>query len=807
MAAAEEDTAAQSLAEPSSKAVITEEPRTISPSPSPISDARHPSTNVPVSPRKHHSSLGARRLSGRPPLHPPTTSLQSIASLAVSADVISPDPPSTSDGQSSQPKHHPHANHILLQVRDWLHQEKARRLHRKSQGHGEHGKHASATGLVKSLVDQLHTDDHRRHSRHHRRHSSDLSEDDSLALEKLEKILSTNIQLDDDDKIASGSRKASLATRKGSIRRNFRKKSTGVSSDTDYQDGDMLVPSTDVLLDNSKTLSYTGGAGSSQVDLDGLSKKSKKERDAWVQFKNEIVRLTHTLKCKGWRRVPLEGADIGVERLSGALTNAVYVVSPPKDLSQLLPNMNDSTVSLASKKPPAKLLLRIYGPQAEHLIDRDNELQILRRLARKRIGPRLLGTFTNGRFEEFFNAVTLTAKDLRNPETSKQIAKRMRELHEGIELLQEERDAGPFVWRNWDCWVGRCAEIMPWLDEKMIAGHQGTGGTGPNVRKQRGLVCGVEWPLFRKTVEQYRMWLEDQYGSPDAVRDTLVFAHNDTQYGNLLRLKPSGESPLLIPANEHKQLIVIDFEYASANVPGLEFANHFTEWCYNYHVASSSYALHERKYPRLEEQHRFLKSYVQHRPFRPSLSRKSSSTSLRPSLSHSVSNFMLDSRAPPAQVAEEEKGREERVENEIRRLMHETRIWRPANSAMWVAWGIVQAKVEGMDEALETKKRPDDRKEVSAGKDATGTSPAGPDPVTPEPKDLAKDASEKRTDEIKGEPAEGADADAGEDAGFDYLRYAQERAMFFWGDMLQMGLVRNEELPEEVRAKVKVVDC
>ena len=40
-------------------------------------------------------------------------------------------------------------------------------------------------------------------------------------------------------------------------------------------------------------------------------------------------------------------------------------------------------------------------------------------------------------------------------------------------------------------------------------------------------------------------------------------------------MMPSGESPLLLPANEHKQLIVIDFEYANANLPGLEFANHF----------------------------------------------------------------------------------------------------------------------------------------------------------------------------------------------------------------------------------------
>jgi choline kinase len=38
---------------------------------------------------------------------------------------------------------------------------------------------------------------------------------------------------------------------------------------------------------------------------------------------------------------------------------------------------------------------------------------------------------------------------------------------------------------------------------------------------------------------------------------------------------PEGESPLLLPMNEHKRLVVIDFEYANANVPGLEFANHF----------------------------------------------------------------------------------------------------------------------------------------------------------------------------------------------------------------------------------------
>ena len=241
-----------------------------------------------------------------------------------------------------------------------------------------------------------------------------------------------------------------------------------------------------------------------------------------------------------------------------------------------------------------KLLLRIYGPQAEHLIDREVELQILKRLAQKSIGPHLLGTFVNGRFEQYFNARTLTARDLRNPETSRQIAKRMRELHDGIELLDNERATGPFIWQNWDKWVQRCEEVVTWVDREIDRDERKTVTMSLEKWRERGLVCGVSWSLFRKTVDRYRAWLEDLYGGPAAIKRDLVFAHNDvsigclhavlltllndyiqTQYGNLLRLQPSGESPLLIPANEHKQLVVIDFEYASANVPGLEFANHF----------------------------------------------------------------------------------------------------------------------------------------------------------------------------------------------------------------------------------------
>lgn len=227
------------------------------------------------------------------------------------------------------------------------------------------------------------------------------------------------------------------------------------------------------------------------------------------------------------------------------------------------------------------------------MIDRDVELGILKRLAQQNIGPRMLGTFDNGRFEQFFHARTLTAPDLRNPQISKQIAKRMRELHEGIDLLEEERSAGPFIWQNWNKWVQRCEEVTLWLDQQITQGETEKEVSSSESWRKRGLVCGVPWSLFRETVNRYHTWLEKLYGDPAAVQRDLVFAHNDvsrpfteitelpdtdymqTQYGNLLRMEPKGESPLLIPANEHKQLVVIDFEYANANVPGLEFANHF----------------------------------------------------------------------------------------------------------------------------------------------------------------------------------------------------------------------------------------
>ena len=151
---------------------------------------------------------------------------------------------------------------------------------------------------------------------------------------------------------------------------------------------------------------------------------------------------------------------------------------------------------------------------------------------------------------------------------------------------------------------------------------------------------------------------------------------------------------------------------------------------------------------------------------------------------------MLDSRAPPTQIAEDERKRDEATESEVKRLMLEARIWRVANSAQWVAWGVVQAKIP----EIKTPLHPPPTFSSSSSAPTLDS-----DPLSPEAVGLAQDAHNRRPEEAEEEEDE-------ESEEFDYLGYAQERAMLFWGDVLQLGLVKLEELPEGLRERVKIVE-
>jgi choline kinase len=162
---------------------------------------------------------------------------------------------------------------------------------------------------------------------------------------------------------------------------------------------------------------------------------------------------------------------------------------------------------------------------------------------------------------------------------------------------------------------------------------------------------------------------------------------------------------------------------------------------------------------------------------------------------------MLDSRFPQGsrEVEKADEDSEREVEHEVLRLLNETRLWRLANSAQWVMWGVMQAKIPDLPDFDDPTQSaaiaagPSETKLQAPGKLADNM---GTDPLQQEEKDLAEDMTDRRPDP--------EDEEVNEE--FDYLSYAWERAMFFWGDAVGLGFVSLEELPESVRKEIKVVD-
>lgn len=462
--------------------------------------------------------------------------------------------------------------------------------------------------------------------------------------------------------------------------------------------------------------------------------------------------LRDDLRVAGWAHLPsdLPASLIHIHKVSGALTNAVFFVSIPPASFEINPeglatpmiddrqlpatpssllgvNSNDER---AEQSPRARtlapgqritieaptLLVRVYGPSSGSLISRRTELHILHTLSTVyKIGPAVLGTFANGRVEEYFHSRALTKDEMRDPRFSRWIGRRMRELHR-VEVEQMEppiddrsrsarspsvdsvrsrsgsepperpslenvgtishkgsstsiystssgssifsfgsaysaSTAGSFsssrsarsgslssdlgapvvnsplmmpcrgpsesrantkkrsrrsmrsvrgkrsrdklgVWENITRWTREAKMVLKELDKlsdtpgyyellkaskAALAARKSSSGDQhivplASLAQTVELRSNVNLPLFEQQIKSYRSLVRDWERSEG--KSKRVFAHNDTQYGNLLLLTPAKpedekrlEQQLQAP---HQKIIVVDFEYASANPRGFD---------------------------------------------------------------------------------------------------------------------------------------------------------------------------------------------------------------------------------------------
>ncbi|CAK9439076.1 uncharacterized protein LODBEIA_P33000 [Lodderomyces beijingensis] len=476
-------------------------------------------------------------------------------------------------------------------------------------------------------------------------------------------------------------------------------------------------------------------------------------------FKQDIIALTKALKISKWHKRNLVTHNLTITRISGALTNCIYKVEYSDDSQD--PN-------------PPTLLLRIYGKNADELIDRDSELQTLIKLAQKRIGPRLLGIFTNGRFEQFLDGfVTFTKDQIRNQIISQIFARRMKDLHYKITLDEEDLKPLPTCWIMIDKWLRV-------FERDCLPGYIEAGIDPKDIFM-------MDLEQFKDLLFDYKYWVLEKYDKSDFTSN-YKFCHNDTQYGNLLlheSFNPedvivtnpsrptsnpnsslnlnstSGESPLKSTSNKKdSNLVVIDFEYSASNFPAFDIVNHFSEWMANYHDPLKSYFINEKRYPSKLEQLNLIKSYIEYDFQFPSSTLKTSK---------SAQDLLND---PATQTAD-------LVQYEIEKMYNECVYWRGAVQLFWGFWaliqnGPVQPKSLNFEETNEK------------GIDSTYT--------------ITMDAGKLTLDDVKVVMEE---AISSSDDDFDYIKYAGQKLAVFLGDAIQFGLLKKDAIEPKYQDSVK----
>lgn len=163
---------------------------------------------------------------------------------------------------------------------------------------------------------------------------------------------------------------------------------------------------------------------------------------------------------------------------------------------------------------------------------------------------------------------------------------------------------------------------------------------------------------------------------------------------------------------------------------------------------------------------------------------------------HSSASLFEQQREIEQQADRDRADADAATHEEVQRLMRETQMWRIANSAQWVVWGILQATMPGLSEADcgTGEGQADGESKVEFKVPESLKEGQGSDPLDAEAKRAAEDAHDKRPEDHEEAEEE-----------FDCLAYSRDRALFFWGDCLQMGLVREGDLGEELASAVKIV--
>lgn len=286
------------------------------------------------------------------------------------------------------------------------------------------------------------------------------------------------------------------------------------------------------------------------------------------ELKSEIGRVCRNFLGGSWSEVPID--KISVTHLRGGLTNLIFVCELPIDFCE------KNALKCNSK---SKVLLRIYcNPEIESRVV--SESVVFSLLAERNVGPKLYGVFPDGRLEEFIQSRTLETADIWKPDLSRKIARKLADLHK-LSLPIEKSPT--YLIEAMERWISKLIEIDSSLSMNI----------------------GADYPDITCQFLQNELDMINQ--SMQLSNSRIVFCHNDLQEGNILMSCAENDNNKVAD-----KMVIIDYEYASYNYRGFDFANHFCEWIFEYTAQSEQgFLFYPEKFPNEKEQRNFFRAYLE----------------------------------------------------------------------------------------------------------------------------------------------------------------------------------------------------
>ncbi|KFM56897.1 Choline kinase alpha, partial [Stegodyphus mimosarum] len=272
------------------------------------------------------------------------------------------------------------------------------------------------------------------------------------------------------------------------------------------------------------------------------------------KMRDQAYRICRDYLSGSWKSI--SSSDMVFRSISGGMSNLLYYCSLPETHTPLVGE-------------PHQVLMRMYG-QIHGAEAKVTESVIFMMLSERNLGPKLYGIFPGGRLEEYIPARAMTCDELKDPEISATIARKLAKVHTLNVPINKE-----------PTWL--FDKMQDWIN---FAKNEVQLGNLNDETKE------IAMSLLSQDFQKEFLWLKSLLTK---VASPVLFCHNDLQEGNILLPERT--------AGSEDKIVFIDFEYSSYNFRGFDIANHFCEWCFDYAFPEYPHFLCKpEEYPSIDQQ-------------------------------------------------------------------------------------------------------------------------------------------------------------------------------------------------------------